>query len=50
MSKTYCPNLSSMHLRLIGLVDVNEVMSVVDEVLDFTDSRKPISDLLLVSY
>ena len=27
----------SMHLRLTGVVDVNEWVSVVDEVLGFTD-------------
>ena len=36
--------MSSMHLRLIGVVDVNESMSIVDEVLGFTDFWKPISD------
>ena len=29
--------MCSMHLRLIGVVDVNEWVSVVDEVLGFTD-------------
>ena len=37
MSKNYCANMSSMHLRLIGIVDVNELMRVVDEVLGFID-------------
>ena len=37
-----------MHLRLTGVVDVNEWVSVVDEVLGFTDIWKPISDFLLV--
>ena len=37
MSKNYCTNMSSMHLGLIGAVDVNEWISVVDEVLGFTD-------------
>ena len=39
-----------MHLRLIGVVDVNEWVSVVDEVLGFTDICKPISDFFLVSH
>ena len=39
-----------MHLRLIGVVDVNELMIVVDEVLGFTDFWKRISDFLLVSH
>ena len=29
--------MCSMHLRLIAVVDVNEWVSVVDEVLGFTD-------------
>ena len=37
MSKNYCANMCSMHLRLIGVVDVNKWVSVVDEVLGFTD-------------
>ena len=39
-----------MHLRLTGVVDVNEWVSVVDEVLGFTDLWKPMSDFLLVSH
>ena len=39
-----------MHLRLIGVVDVNEWVSLVDEVLGFTDIRKPISEFLLDSH
>ena len=35
--KNYCTNMSLMHLRLIGVVDVNELMSVVDEALGFTN-------------
>ena len=41
--------MSSMNLRLISVVDVNELMSVVDEALVFTNFWKPISDFLLVS-
>ena len=46
MSRNYCANMCSMHLRLIvvvdvnewvSVVDVNEWVSVVDEVLGFTD-------------
>ena len=37
VSKNYYTDISSMHLRLIGVVDVNELMIVVDEVLGFTD-------------
>ena len=42
--------MSPMHLRLIGVVDVNEWMGFVNEALGFTDFRKLISDFLLVSY
>ena len=41
--------MSSMDLRLTGVVDVNELMSVVDEALVFANFWKPISDFLLVS-
>ena len=36
--------MSSMYLRLISVVDVNEWMSVVDGILGFTDFWKTISD------
>ena len=42
--------MSSMHLRLVSVVDVKELMSVVDETLGFTNFWKSISDFLLVSH